>query len=96
MNNNSASDQTLSILLKLLFAMLLIGLLFSLQSLPIAHGELEDSQTTTAKNAEVEAPVSGETMVIEPAGKVSWQEMLDYEALNPAEHPNCCALYAYA
>jgi hypothetical protein len=91
--NNYSSGQITGTVTKLVLVMLLAGMLSGLQPLPVARGTLGASRplgAPTTGDSAVIAPVlenqiSGETIVIEPAGTVSWQEMLDFETANPVE-----------
>ncbi|MCP4361211.1 MAG: hypothetical protein GY796_24650, partial [Chloroflexi bacterium] len=88
MKKNNRASNILGAFSKLVLVILLTGLLSGLQPLPVVRSRTLDAPTLgdSAKIAAVEKnQISGETIVIEPAGTTSWQEMLDYEANNPTD-----------
>lgn len=80
MNNKTGSYlRALSTISKVVLAFLLTGLIAGLQPYPQADGTL---------GAPAAQQVTGETITVPPAGRMSWQAMLDYEANNPVEAPS--------
>ncbi len=82
-------SQSLGPITKLLFVLLLTGLFIGLQpggSVGASFSEDIAAPIDLAVSASPEEyQVTGEKIVVEPAGKASWQDMLDYEANNPVE-----------
>lgn len=89
--NDRTSSYILSSLAKVLLITLMTGLLSGVQPILAARGMLATagnlgvftSGERVGPIAGVENQISGETVVIEPAGSATWQEMLDAEAQNP-------------